>query len=345
MAVININGIIGQDYTYKQFITDYANSGEEQIRLMINSVGGCTYEGGLIAKFIQSHSDRFLSVINTGDVASIAASIFLALPFEKRFFDFRRGVALIHNPYIQNVDGYDTTAAGLKQMAEWVEADEKEIRAFIVKQTGANPDVVKALMDINEELNEEQLISINFANIIKQEFKAVAILNSKKENKMDKEFIEKTTSVLDKILAFFNKGEVVAIMLTDAEGNQIEFPDLQEGIEPKVGDKVNAPDGDVIMASGQTFVIAGGVISEIKEIEAPTEETATEDLEAIKAELAAAKAELEALKGAQAQVAEFKAEVVALKSQIKSQMLGSEKVEKPNEVIETPKFKYNGRKK
>ena len=325
MAIININGIIGQDYTYKQFITDYANCKSEQIRLFIDSPGGDTYEGNLIAKFIQDHSTRFDSVMNTGDVASIAASIFLALPFEKRFFDMTKGIPLIHNPYITDFDGLDTTAEGLKQITKYVEDDEKEIRSFIVKQTGADVDVVKALMDIDEGLTEEQLMSINFANIIKREFKAVAYF--KNPNKMTNEEVKaqlgEQKSMLEKILALF-KPKTVAVMLTDANGASIEFPEVPEGSMPQVGDKVSAPDGEVVMADGFTYVIAGGVLTEIKEPEAAP----AEDMEALKSELAALKAENETLKASTAQMNEIKAQVVALQGKIKSQMIELDPEEK-----------------
>lgn len=332
MAIININGIIGQDYTYKQFITDYANAGDEQIRLLINSPGGEVQEGDAIAEFIRSHATRFESVMNSGDVASIAASIFLALPFEKRFFDARKGVALIHNPMFQpNVDE-SFTASELITLSEAMKQTQEGIKKHIAKQTGADADVVEALMQINEPLSEAQLQSINFANIIK--FQAVATF--KKQDDMN---LTEIKEQLDKIVGFLSRNKIVALMLTDANGATIEFPDVQEGAMPQVGDKTTAPDGEVVMADGYTYVIAGGVLTEIKE---PEVEPA-EDVEALKAELAALKAEHETLKAASAQMEEIKAQVVALQGKVKSQMIDDVPVEKEKEIA--TKFQYNGRKK
>lgn len=342
MAIININGIIGQDYTYKQFITDYANAGSEDIRLLINSPGGYVDEGENIAEFIRQHSTRFLSVANSGDVASIAASIFLALPFEKRFFDLSKGVALIHNPMFQPNQDESFTADELTALSESMTATEKRIKTYIAKQTGADPDVVGALMAINEPLNEAQLNSIHFANLVK--FQPIALFKTN-EDMTTQEELKEHKSMLDKIIALLSpKGKTISLMLTDANGVQIDFPEVEEGGTVSVGDKTSAPDGEYVMADGATYVISGGVVTEIK----PASEDGGEDMEALKAENEALKAELEGLKAqavtAQATIDEVKAQVVAMQGKIKSQMIDSAPAEKEVEKQPT-KFIYNGPKK
>ena len=143
---------------------------------------------------------------------------------------------------------------------------------------------------------------------------------------------------LDKIFAFMNP-KIVALMLTDANGASIEFPEVPEGSMPQVGDKTTAPDGEVVMADGYTYVIAGGVLTEIKEPEAEP----AEDVEALKAELAALKAENETLKSSTAQIEEVKAQVVALQGKIKSQMIDDTPAEKEKEV-QPNKFTFKGKK-
>lgn len=340
MAIININGIIGQDYTYKQFITDYANAGSDDIRLLINSPGGYVDEGENIAEFIRQHATRFLSVSNSGDVASIAASIFLALPFEKRFFDLSKGVALIHNPMFQPNQETSFTSSELSELSESMAVTEKQIKNYISKQTGADADVVGALMKINEPLNEAQLQSINFANLIK--FQAVAYF--KKQNDMTNDELKEHSSALGKMVASLEKlfGKKTALMLTDANGNQIDFPDVAEGGTVVVGDKTSASDGEYVMADGFTYVIVNGAVSEIKE---PVTEEGN-DMEALKAENEALKAELESMKAqaitAQSTIDTVKAQVIAMQGKIKSQMID----ETPAEIT-TPsekKFVFNGKK-
>lgn len=337
MATIEIKGEIGTEYTYKQFITDYSNAKGEPINLFIDSVGGSVQEGNQIAGFIRSHSDSFLRVVNSGHVASIAASIFLALPFEKRFFDLSKGVALIHNP-MSTTEGL-LNADELASVSELLKQEQKSIQSYISKQTGADNDVIGALMQINEPLSEAQLQSINFANIIK--FQAVAYFNKNNMNKQDIEQIieEKNQSFFEKIKALFVP-PFKAIMVTDAEGNQIDFPEVPEGGEIKVGDKTSAPDGELVMATGETYVIAGGVLTEIKP--AAEEEAAPEP----NAELDAAKAEIAALKqqlaGATAKATEYDT-IKAQLSKFQSRMVEDEK--KDGEAGATPtKFTFNGKK-
>jgi ATP-dependent protease ClpP protease subunit len=318
---MEIKGIIGQDYTYKNFLSDYANakSAGNPIRLAINSVGGYVDEGELMAAFIATHQNDFASVINTGDVASIAASIFLALPFEKRFFDPSKGVALIHNPFIESVEGMDTTANGLEALAGVMKDTESKIAKFIAKQTGADDDVVKALMSINEPLTIDQLESIKFANIIK--FKAVALLKTDEMKKEElEELIEtKNQGLLDKIMAIF-KPKVVALMVTDAEGAQIEFPEVADGVAPVVGDKAKGADGqpasgEIVMATGEIYVFEAGTLTEIKPKEEETDNTAVE-LEALKAENEALKAELAANQAKAQEVEEIRTRLAEIKSQM-----------------------------
>lgn len=289
MAVININGVIGDEYTFSKFLTDYAATGEEQIRLLINSPGGEVTAGEQIADFIKSHSDRFVSVSNSGDVASIAASIFLSLETEKRFFDLSKGLFLIHNPFIapESLFFADTTADGLADMAGELATVENSMAKFIQSQTGADLEIIKALMKINEPLTEEQINNLNIATVAK--FKAVAFIN-KNQTKMTQEQIEKmieekNESLLSKFMALFNKRtKFVALMVTDVDGKIIDFPDVPEGSIPEIGDSAKyddgsaIADGDVKMATGETYTFAGGKLDKITEKVADPEPTPVDEL-------------------------------------------------------------------
>jgi ATP-dependent protease ClpP protease subunit len=341
MAQIEIKGEIGAQYAYKQFITDYSNAKGELITLFVDSIGGSVTEGNQIAEFIRSHSDQFSRVINSGHVASIAASIFLALPYEKRYFDLSKGVALIHNPMSPPAEGLQT-ADELMATSELLRAEQKNINTYIAKQTGADSDVIAALMAINEPLTEAQLTSINFANILK--FQAISYLTTNEMKKEDIEQIieEKNQSFLDKLMAIF-KPAFKAIMVTDAEGKQIDFPEIPEGGTIEVGAKTSAPDGDVVMATGETYVIAGGELKEIKPAEAePTEEATNAEMEALKAELEAMRAQLA---GANAKASELDT-IKAQLATFKSQMVVTDPAEKTDKETEKPtgKFSYNGKK-
>ena len=319
MAKIEITGVIGQNYFYSDFLTDYANAKQQgQIELHINSLGGSVVEGFAIADFIKQHSADFVSVTNSGNIASIATTIFFALPFEKRTYDINKGFFVIHNPFVPNEAIENTTAQGLADASEKLKEIEDKMLVDIVKATGADKEAVKALMIVDKPLTIEQIKSFNIANV--EELRVVAFFNPiNNKNEMNRNEVEEIVtkaknSMLDTIIALFKK-KVVALYVTDAEGNQVNFPDVEEGTELKVGDKANNNvTGDVLLADGRTLVMVDGVITEIKEKEEEVvvEETPNEELEALKAENADLKKQLQAkvlaLKNIESKVIALKAD-------------------------------------
>lgn len=422
MAKIEIVGVIGQDYFYSDFLTDYANAKQQGlIELHIDSLGGSVVEGFAIADFIKQHSADFLSVTNSGNIASIATTIFFALPFEKRTYDINKGFFVIHNPFVPNETIEDTTAQGLSDASEKLKEIEDKMVMDIVKATGADKEAVKALMLVDKPLTIEQIKAFNIANV--EELRVVAFFNqdnnNNKMNKMNvlslqmslsdkqkqiyelirplennlegkwvyledvyddhfiysfggeffkqqyqlneeakisligtpikvlpywytleeknkieenvnsllknkKQMKNEEKTVLDKILAIFKKENAVALYVTDAEGNQINFPDVEEGTELKVGDKADGNvTGDVLLADGRTLVMADGVITEIKEKEeeeVEVEETPNVELEALRAENKELKKQLQskvaALKNIESKVIALKADQVPYNGEV-----------------------------
>lgn len=313
MAKIEITGVIGQNYFYSDFLTDYANAKQQGlIELQINSLGGSVVEGFAIADFIKQHSSDFISVANSGNVASIATTIFFALPFERRNYDINKGFFVIHNPFVPNEAIENTTAQGLADASEKLKEFEDKIVNDIVKATGADKEAVKALMIVDKPLTIEQIKAFNIANV--EELRVVAFFNPDNKNEMNKKEVEEIVSkanesLLDKIKAVFTK-KIVALYVTDAEGNQINFPDVEEGTELKVGDKTDGNfTGDVLLADGRTLVMVDGVITEIKE---KVEETPNVELEALRAENIELKKQLQskvvALKNIESKVIALKAD-------------------------------------
>ena len=328
MAKIDIIGVIGQDYFYSDFLTDYANAKQQGlIELHINSLGGSVVEGFAIADFIKQHSADFLSVTNSGNVASIATTIFFALPFEKRTYDINKGFFVIHNPFVPNEAIENTTAQGLSEASEKLKEIEDKIVIDIVKATGADKEAVKALMFVDKPLTIEQIKAFNIANV--EDLRVVAFFNpDNNNNEMNKNEVEEIVSkanesLLDKIKAVFTK-KIVALYVTDAEGNQINFPDVEEGTELKVGDKTDGNvTGDVLLADGRTLVLADGVITEIKEkAEEEVEETPNVELEALRAENEELKKQLQskvvALKSIESKVIALKADTAPSNEEVKT---------------------------
>ena len=315
MAKIEIIGVIGQNYFYSDFLTDYANAKQQGlIELHINSLGGSVVEGFAIADFIKLHSADFLSVTNSGNIASIATTIFFALPFEKRTYDINKGFFVIHNPFVPNEAIENTTAQGLSDASEKLKEIEDRMVNDVVKATGADKEAVKALMIVDKPLTIEQIKAFNIANV--EELRVVAFFNQdNNKNEMNKNEVEEivtkaNNSMLDTIIALFKK-KVVALYVTDAEGNQVNFPDVEDGTELKVGDKAEGNvNGDVLLADGRTLVMVDGVIAEIKE--KVVEEEPDVELEEAKAKIAELEKQLQAkvvaLKNIESKVVALKAD-------------------------------------
>ena len=318
MAKIEIIGVVGQNYFYSDFLTDYANAKQQGlIELQIDSLGGSVVEGFAIADFIKQHSADFLSVTNSGNIASIATTIFFALPFEKRTYDINKGFFVIHNPFVPNEAIENTTAQGLSDASEKLKEIEDKIVIDIVKATGADKEAVKALMIVDKPLTIEQIKAFNIANV--EELRVVAFFNPDNNNKneMNKNEVEEIVSkanesLLDKIKAVFTK-KIMALSVTDAEGNQVNFPDVEEGTELKVGDKAEKNvNGDVLLADGRTLVMVDGVIAEIKEkVVEEEEEAPNQELEEAKAKIADLEKQLQAKVVA---LRNIESKVVALKA-------------------------------
>ena len=325
MAKIEIIGVIGQNYFYSDFLTDYANAKQQGlIELQINSLGGSVVEGFAIADFIKLHSTDFLSVANSGNIASIATTIFFALPFEKRTYDINKGFFVIHNPFVPNEAIENTTAQGLSDASEKLKEIEDKIVVDIVKATGADKEAVKALMIVDKPLTIEQIKAFNIANV--EDLRVVAFFNpDNNNNEMNKNEVEEivskaNASLLDKIKAVFTK-KVVALYVTDAEGNQVNFPDVEEGTELKVGDKAEGNvNGDVLLADGRTLVMVDGVIAEIKE--KATEEEPNQELQEAKAKIADLEKQLQAkvlaLKNIESKVVALKADPAPSGEEVKN---------------------------
>ena len=270
--IIEIKGEI-TDKTYLDYLVAYSNCGNELINLLIDSEGGLVSAGEKIAQHISYNQDKFNSVKNSGVVASIASTIFLALPYEKRFFDMSKGSALIHFPMLP-LEGYFNSDE-LAQFSKEGKDIQDRLAKNISKATGADLALITAIMEHNDFMTAEQMKAIKFAqlegvdNPSNISVHAIAKYDyNLKQNEMKEQEVEEL--IQKKESWFINLIKKVtgfkAVMVTDATGKQIEFPDVAEGVKPAIGDKSSdeSLNGEVVMAEGDTYVFENGVLKEIK---------------------------------------------------------------------------------
>jgi len=230
-------------------------------------------------------SGKTIKASNSGDVASIAVSIYLTAPRGLRTFDPSKGVFLIHNPLIQPEDLTDPyyTSEDFMTISKDLKGYENDLAKQYVQATGSDIDVIKAFMAENKPLTPEQISGLGFATIEQPAFKAVALITTKKEEMENKEVIEKLKNhetLLDKIhKKLFAKN----LMLQDVNGVEIDFGDAVQtpeqivvGVEAKVDSK--PAEGDITMPDGSVLTFKAGKLETITPPSQPV------DAEALKAE-------------------------------------------------------------
>lgn len=334
MYILPIVGIIGEPEEGEENLPHFrftdllmhlnAAKDESLIHLIIASDGGDVGEGEKMKSALLASGKTFISS-NSGNVASMAVDLFL-LPKDKinRKFDPTKGLFLIHNPWAA-IEG---DAELMSEASKELKSIETKFTKEYSKITGTDESILTGFMSENAPLTPEQIDTLGFATVIKQEFKAVAKFNINK-NKMEvKELTEKVEGVeskLDKILAFF-KTKPKALMIQDTSGAELDFGEaietqdqIQVGVSATVA---GAPaEGEYVLEDGTVYVFAAGELTEIKEAET--------EAEALKRENADLKTQIETLtsSGEEAQAKltkendEFKVEAEKQIEEVKAELV------------------------
>lgn len=299
----------------------------------INSEGGFVQVGMDIYNYLKS-LDKPVNTIGVNLVASIATVIFMA--GERR--TLRKGTEfMIHLPY-GKASG---NAADFKAYSEIMEKAEKQILDIYKKITGLSDEALFPLLRNETWIDSEKALTMNFTTEQEIELQMVAKAyfntNIDKMSTLTQEDKGWFEGMFDKL---FNKFKPTAMKYQDATGQEVEFPTVEEGQTPQVGDEAllggqPIPDGDYVMPSldGVTVRFVGGVVTEIM----TPDGTIDEDAEALKAENEALKKQV-----ADLQAQNESAEKVATEATAKMETLKTELVNFKNQV--TGKFEFDSKK-
>jgi ATP-dependent Clp endopeptidase proteolytic subunit ClpP len=326
-GTIFINGQIGTTETQKGVeLIDIIQQVKSQVgatsfRVHINSEGGVVDTGFDIFNYLKSLKLP-ITTVGSGLVASIATVIFMA--GDKRILTTGTEF-MIHSP----MGGIDGTADQIEQYAQEVRDCENRLIKFYSQQTGLSSDALQPLLKNETWLTEDQATSLGFATALNEPILAKAYLNintDKSMTKEDKSWIEEKFS---QILSSFKK-HVVNIVLQDANGVSIEFPEVAEGESPEVGAIATVDgqpaEGEYVMPDGATYVFVGGALSEMI---VNDENVLEEELASLRKQLAEKEAALEAnaktIAEKDAQITNIVKEVKELKAGITSRFDGEEK--------------------
>lgn len=289
---IYISGIIGEDVTLIDVIRQHKALGEDttSIDVIIDSVGGSVDVGMSIFNYL----DKLENVTTIAKQAySIAASIFMA--GSNRIVEEGEDVLMIHLPW---VDGFSGNSYQLEGVVKELQAIENDLVNFYTNFTNIDKDTIKNLLQNDTFLSSDEAVELGFATSVKATLKAVAFYDNKSEQ--DTKKMSKTNKFIKALNEFFNDkidATIQNLILQDANGDDINFEDLESDAVPQIGDKAKDSDGKAIdgertATDGSKWVFEKGVLTEVIAPE-QTEDTPEEEIDEDAAPVAEAKAEQE----------------------------------------------------
>jgi len=275
-------------YTFNDALADYQRvKNFDVVNLWINSPGGYVKEGTQIAELFKN-SGKLIRTHNLGDVASIAFDIFLAAKRENRFYYPEKGNLLIHYPWGEATGNADE----LQEYSESLRNEESALVKNLCKELSVDEAVLRGYMQQERFLTEEEVKLLNIANIVKQQFKAVAKL--KIENMDEKEVKKELGAIKSMLEGIKSLFKPKALLLQDVNGAEINLPDIEtiEQLTTGLAITVNGEPGagENTLDDGTVIVSEAGVIASIVLPDAGGDE-----MEALKAENESLKTQLAGL--------------------------------------------------
>jgi ATP-dependent Clp protease protease subunit len=297
---INIDGYIDKYggfslSTLKSMVE--SNPEATEIELFINSEGGDVIEGFAIHDYLESLPFPVGCTVE-GLCASIATVFLLSAKKGKRKI-YSNAKIMVHNPYWTPSAPIGMESEELSALASELEATENQLANFYVAKLGLPLDEVKAMMKSETWLTASKALEIGFVDAIVNAsiaarkplpIKAQINLDMQKEFTAEqKTWLEAKLSTIENGFKSLFKAKFKNMVVKLQDGNEV-FVDTEDG--DLMGKKVflmdngnmtetPAPDGEHVTEDGRTIVVAGGVVTEVKE---------AEDVEAMKKDLEETKA-------------------------------------------------------
>jgi len=304
-AFMAFGGLSGMSFLDIDKFIDSIPEDDGEINLTINCRGGMTDQALAMYDALRA-TGKTISAEVIGECSSSATLLLLAAKKELRKAH-PNATILIHNPYISGFVEGDAKRIG--NIADSLEDVRNQFLDIYVERTGADREVLSAMMDEDKPMNVAKAIELGF---ISEEILPISAQNK------NPNIAEKKMSIKEKI--FMALAKVFGMTLETADGKTLELE--KESGEPVVGDKVTSEDGEYLMPDGSTIVVEESVITEIRPAEEVVEETEVErgeegeenDTEPSNDETDSEKdAEIDRLK---AEIAEKDAEIDRLKKEL-----------------------------
>lgn len=261
-GVINIFGDIGVDVTLVDVIQQRKKYPQaESFLVNVGSEGGYLEEGFDIYDYLKGLKLP-IHTKGRGVVASSATVIFMAGDTRSTY---ENTIFMIHMPYVGKLE--NAGSEELDMISNLIKDDEKRLIKFYSERTSIEETAIKAMLRNETFLKEDELFNLGFTTE-KQSYKIAAKLII--DNKMDKKDKEHGKSLLDKIKALFDEQKIKNKILFAADETEVEFPDVEDDAQIKVGDTVlvdgsKPENGSITLKDGRTLTIVDGKIDSIEE--------------------------------------------------------------------------------
>ena len=338
------SGEVGFDITVDN-ITDALNQSKG---IILDSWGGNFYESLKIYDKIKlTGTNPSIGVMG----ACASATMQILLSTENRWAT-PNSVGAIHNPWAE-AQG-DNIA--LSNTAENLLKEKNKLANLYAKETGLDVNVISEMMDKTTIMTAQEMLNYGFIKEIKTNLNNSSV-EQKNDDMTNNEELMNKVSTMEKVInglknLFADAPKVKNIILTEATGKEIEFPELEDESQIAVGVTANidgAPaNGEFVMAGGmhdgKTLVFEAGKLTEIKE---PAPET-NEEMEALVAENKLLKEQIEAQnafrKNAEKQINEMTAQIAEFKNLVKTTGFENDVPDLKDKNKQPESFVFKGKK-
>lgn len=291
---IHIEGIIGEDYTYNDFIADLKLSNlplRKNINIGINSLGGyCNDADDMYNKLIELKDEGYtINTYNEGDCMSCATILFAA--GDTRKFDFSLGNLLCHNPW-STIEG---DANELRKASKLLQAEEDKYTLIYTKLGKNDMSEISKLMDEDRCLTPDEANKYKIATQTKNDnlfnpgqmaerkqyaFAALAKpaepevkLNENQNNNIKMRIVDFVKTLVKDLV-------VKNLVVTSADGVDYTVTNEDGSEDLKVGSAITVEgqpyEGQIILADDTVITVENGIVTKI---EKPEEEAPVDNAE------------------------------------------------------------------
>lgn len=305
MKEFNLIGDIGIDITPVGVNQMLAEANGDDVTFYMASLGGSLSDGNSIYGIIKNYKGNTKGVI-IGHTASAGTIAILGCDAVECNSN---SPFLIHNSSIPE----GGNAAELKKKASELEKQDKMMLRIYQGKTGLPEAKIAELMAKEDWLTPEEALSFGFIDsVIEPQYKAVAYYSASSISEVLQTKLEKKMNIFKK-----NKDAKPHLLaLKDGRNILASAEAAAEGVEVAPLGAMTLEDGEYELSDGRKISVSGGVITEVKEMEAAADAPTAADEATVNA-VAAIVAESEARMRTEF-AATLKKETDAIRASIKS---------------------------